>query len=45
MGFRIVPSHWRVPELETEVGSGVQNSAFRLESPRVRDRGRQWGSE
>ena len=44
MGFRIVPSDWRVPEVKTEVDSGVQNSAFRLEGPRGKDRGRQWVS-
>ena len=37
MGFRIVPSDWRVPEIETGVGSGVQNSAFRQEGPRVQN--------
>ena len=45
MGFSIVPLDGRVSELKTGVGSGVQNSAFTLESPRARDRGGQWGSE
>ena len=43
-GVKIVPSDWRVPEVKTGVGSEVQNSAFRLEGPRGKDRGRQWVS-
>ena len=45
MGFRIVPSDWRVPEVKTGVGSGFQYSAFRWEGLRVKNGGRQWGSE